>query len=71
MEGSVYRLLQFSAVTGARFGDEDGGRDVEELASFADARGRGGERVVRELAVRERGGQRDVSPGALNAGNHG
>ena len=69
LEGSVYRLLQFAAVTGAGFGDEDRGRDVEELASFTDARRRGGECVVRELAVRERGGQRDVSPGASNAGN--
>ena len=71
LEGSVYRLLEFSAVPWARFGDEDRGRDVEELASLADARRGGGECVVRELAVRERGGQRDVSPGAFNAGNHG
>ena len=71
LEGSVDRLLEFSAVSGAGFGDENRGRDVEELASLADARRGGGECVVRELAVRERGGQRDVSPGALDARHHG
>eukprot|EP00982_Pelagococcus_subviridis_P006124 29980-Pelagococcus_subviridis.AAC.3 len=55
------RVLELAREPGAGFRDQDGRRDVEELASLADARRRRRQRDVRQLAVRERRGERDVA----------